>query len=172
MSNGVARRSLQQKVSITLFTVMVALAFLSFIVLKQVVAPAFDELELKEAETNLIRAVKAISNDLENLSAITGDWGVWDDAYAYVTGEDPAFQESNLDRPTLANLGLAMLAIYDADANLVWGQVEHDSAAAGLDVLGILDPGTRTAARLMTHRRTAAHRSRSDADQLLANRSQ
>ncbi len=46
MSNGVARRSLQQKVSITLLAVMAALALLSFIVLKEVVAPAFDELEL------------------------------------------------------------------------------------------------------------------------------
>jgi sensor domain CHASE-containing protein len=151
MSNGVSRRSLQEKASITLLAVMAVLALLSFIVLKEVVAPAFDELELKEAQTNLNRAEKAIANDLDNLSAIAGDWGLWDDAYSYVTGEYPAFQSSNLERPTLANLDLAMLAVYDASADLMWGQVENDGSASDLSVLGILDPGTKTAAHLITH---------------------
>jgi len=151
MSNGVAQRSLQQKVSIVLLAVMGALAVLSFIVLKEVVSPAFDELELSEAQTNLNRAGKAIANDLENLSAITGDWGLWDDAYSYVTGQYPGFEDSNLDRPTLTNLDLAMLAVYDVDGNLIWGQVDGGESAGDLSVLGILDPGTPTADHLITH---------------------
>ena len=134
MSKRVARRSLQEKVSITLLAVMVVLTLLSFLVLKDVVAPAFDELELSQARTNLIRAEKAIANDLDNLSAITGDWALWDDAYAYVTGQNPAFEDSNLDRPTLANLDLALLAVYDIDANLVWGQAD------GLKILDVVNP--------------------------------
>jgi len=140
-----------------LLAVMAALALLSFIVLKEIVAPAFDALELNEAQTNLNRAGKAIANDLENLSAITGDWGLWDDAYAYVNGEYPGFEDSNLDRPTLANLDLALLAVYDADAKLVWGQVENAESASDLSVLGILDPGTRTADYLITHKDLAGH---------------
>jgi sensor domain CHASE-containing protein len=157
MSNGVARRSLQQKVSITLFTVMVALSLLSFIVLNEVVAPAFDELERKEAETNLVRAVKAIANDLDNLSAITGDWGLWDDAYDYVMGEYPAFEDSNLARPTLANLDLSLLAVYDVDGGLIWGQVDTDESSDDLSTVGILDPGTHTADRLISHTDPAGH---------------
>jgi hypothetical protein len=72
MSNRVAQRSLQQKVSIALLAVMGALAVLSFVVLNEVVSPAFDELELSEAQTNLNRAGKAMANDLENLSALRG----------------------------------------------------------------------------------------------------
>lgn len=151
MSNGAAQRSLQQKVSFALLAVMGALAVLSFIVLKEVVSPAFDELELSEAQTNLNRAGKAIANDLENLSAITGDWGLWDDAYAYANGDYPAFADSNLDRPTLTNLDLAMLAVYDIDGNLIWGQVEGGETPRDLSVLGILDPGTSTADYLIKH---------------------
>ena len=151
MSNGVTKRSLQEKVSITLFAVMGALSVLSFIVLKEVVAPAFDELELVEAEANLNRAEKAIANDLDNLIAITGDWGPWDDAYDYVTGEYPAFEDSNLDRPTLANLDLALLAIYDTDANLIWGEAVRGDSAVELDELRILEPGTQTADLLISH---------------------
>ena len=157
MSNGVAHGSLQEKVTITLLGVMAVLALLSFIVLKEVVAPAFDALELKQAETNLIRAEKAIANDLENLSAIAGDWGLWDDAHDYVTGAYPGFQNSNLDRPTLANLDLAMMAVYGVNANLIWGQVENGGLASGLDVLGILEPGTRIADQLITHTDPAGH---------------
>jgi sensor domain CHASE-containing protein len=130
---------------------MGALAVLSFVVLNEVVSPAFDELELSEAQTNLNRAGKAMANDLENLSAITGDWALWDDAYAYVNGDYPAFADSNLDRPTLANLDLVMLAVYDVGGNLIWGQVESGESASDLGVLGILDPGTPTADYLITH---------------------
>ncbi len=151
MSSGLARRSLQQKVSITLLVVMVALALLSFMVLKEVVAPAFDELEIKEAQRNLNRAEKAIASDLENLNAINADWAVWDDAYGYVTGVNPAFEDSNLDRPTLDNLDLAMFAVYDVNANVIWGQVIKDESTEDLSVLGVLDPDTTTAAHLITH---------------------
>ena len=157
MSIGVAAWSVQEKVSITLLGVMGVLAILSFIVLKEVVAPAFDDLELNEAQTNLNRAEKAIANDLENLSTITGDWGLWDDAYDYVTGAYPAFEDSNLDRPTLTNLDLALLAVYDLDANLLWGQVDNGESAGDLSVLGILDPGTETASYLITHTDLAEH---------------
>lgn len=157
MSNGVAQRSLQEKVSITLLTVMIALALLSYMVLTEVVAPAFDELEIHEAQSNLNRAEKAIANDLDNLSAITGDWGLWDDAYDYVTGVYPAFQDSNLDRPTLANLNLAMLAVYDVDGDLIWGQVDNGESSDGLSVLGILEPGTKSAASLITHTNPQGH---------------
>lgn len=157
MSNGAARRSLQRKVSITLFTVMIALSFLSFLVLKQVVAPAFDELERQQAETNLVRAVKAISNDLDNLSAIVGDWALWDDAFDYVTGDYPYFEESNLARPTLSNLDLSLLAVYDADHQLLWGQVADGDTTTDVGALGILDPGTSTAKALITHTDPSGH---------------
>lgn len=157
MSNGIAQRSLQEKVSIALFAVMAVLAVLSFIVLKDIVAAAFDELELRQARTNLIRAEKAIANDLENLSAITGDWALWDDAYAFVTGRNPAFRDSNLDRPTLTNLDLALLAVYDIDANLLWGQVDDGKSTHGLQSLGILDRGTTTAEYLLAQKNPAGH---------------
>ena len=151
MSIGVADWSVQKKVSVTLLGVMGVLAMLSFIILKEVVAPAFDKLELSEARTNLNRAEKAIANDLENLSVITADWAFWDDAYDYVTGEYPAFEDSNLVRLTLTILDLDLLAVYDVDANLLWGQVSNGESAGDVSVLGILDPGIDSTNQLITH---------------------
>jgi sensor domain CHASE-containing protein len=157
MSNSKAARSVQEKMTITLLVVVAVLGVLSFVTLQNVVAPAFDKLELDEARTNLIRAQRAIRNDLDNLSAIAGDWGLWDDAYDYVRGEYEYFEESNLDRPTLTNLDLNLLAVYAADGSLVWGRVENADSELGIDSLQVLDPGTETADYLITHTELDAH---------------
>lgn len=136
---------------------MAALAIFSFVTLQNIVAPAFDRLETEEARTNLVRAQRAIQNDLENLSAIAGDWGLWDDAYDYVRGEYPAFEDSNLDRPTLANLNLNLLAVYDANSDMLWGQVEFDDMQRQVDELQVLQPGTATAEYLIVHSDSASH---------------
>jgi sensor domain CHASE-containing protein len=151
MSKGEFGESLQEKVTVTLFVVMGALALISYVTLQQVVAPAFDQLELDQARTNLVRAERAIQNDLENLNAITGDWGLWDDAYDYVRGEYPAFEDSNLDRPTLTNLGLNLLAVYDVDAGLIWGELDHGGGADNISRLGVLDGDSHTADFLIKH---------------------
>ena len=151
MSKKAAAQSLQEKVSVTLFVVMGALALLSYVTLQNVVAPAFDKLELDEARMNLIRAERAIQNDIMNLNAITGDWGPWDDAYYYARGEYPAFEDSNLDRPTLENLGLNLLAVYDVRGEPIWGNVIYQDELVDLGMLGILNSGTDTWAYLVSH---------------------
>ena len=151
MSNGVTRKSLQEKVSLTLIGVMAILAMFIYTTLHRVVAPAFDQLELDEARTNLVRAERAIQNDLQNLHAIAGDWALWDDAFEFVGGQYPAFEESNLDRPTLTNLGLNVLAMYDSTRNLVWGQVDYNDSSLAPDSLRILDPDSSTAGFLLNH---------------------
>ena len=110
MSNGFSALSLQQKVSLTLLAVMTVLAVLSYAILTSMIAPAFDRLELDTARTNLNRAANSIQTDLDNLDAMVRDWAPWDDAYAYARGEYPEFEQSNLNRPTLAHLNLNPLA--------------------------------------------------------------
>jgi len=157
MSNTSATKSVQEKMTMTLLVVVTALALLSYGTLQKVVAPAFDKLELDDARTNLVRAQRAIQNDLDNLNAIVGDWALWDDAYDFVRGEYPYFEESNLNRPTLSNLDLNLLAIYDADASLIWGRVEHADADHGIESLQVLDPGTESAEFLLTHTELDSH---------------
>ncbi len=151
MSNGMSRQSLQEKVSLTLLIVMSVLALLSYMTLQSIVAPAFDKLELDEARTNLIRVERAIQNDVDNLNTITGDWGQWDDAYDYVRGEYPAFEDSNLDRPTLATLGLSLLAVYDVYGDLIWGQLIHQGELEEIDGLGVLSKHNASSSTLLNH---------------------
>ncbi|HEX2138924.1 MAG TPA: CHASE4 domain-containing protein, partial [Woeseiaceae bacterium] len=144
--------SLQQKMFVTLLTVMAVLVLLSWMILHRTVVPAFEKLELAAAHTNMIRVQRAIQEDLAQLSAIAGDWAPWDDAYAFVQGRYPGFVKSNLDRPTLANLDLDLLVIYDLAGNMLWGELIRDGTLADPGVLGVFEPGNPVLERLVSHR--------------------
>jgi sensor domain CHASE-containing protein len=137
MSNKFAQLPLQRKVSLTLLLTITAFALISYAILSGVITPAFENLELSAAKTDLVRAERAIDAELANLSAVTADWAPWDDIYEYVSGRSPGFEKSNLVRPTLANLGLDLMAVYAVDSELMWSQLlvegeEHDIAELGI----------------------------------------
>ncbi len=151
MSNRPGSLPLQTKVSLTLAVLIGTFIVLSYAILDAVIKPAFDDLEQSAAEVDLTRAEMAIRADIENLEAITADWAPWDDIYYYVLGEYPGFRKSNLDRPTLTNLGLDFMVVYPLKGDFLWGQVLVDGADRDPRELGILDPGHHSYAALTAH---------------------
>jgi sensor domain CHASE-containing protein len=144
MSNGLQTWSLQKKVSVTPAAVMSTLLLLTYVILNSIVGPAFDRLEIDDAERNLVRARRAIRSDLDMLDAIVRDWASWDDAHNYASGIDPEFRKSNLERPTLNNLNLDLLLVLDADGRELWGEALHEGRAMAPSALGIFDDGERS----------------------------
>jgi len=127
------------------------------LILRAVITPAFEALELEAAHADLVRADQAIQTDIENLEAVTLDWAPWDDIYEYVSGRNAGFQKSNLERPTLTNLGLDMMAVYERGGRLKWGQLLFDGDDLPLEDLALLgseDP----AAHLLTEHANADSR--------------
>lgn len=151
MSNGLGSLSLQKKVSASLLGVMLAFGLLSYLILNAVITPAFDDLENNAAQTDLIRAQRAIHADLDQLQSSTGDWAPWDDAHAYVRGENPAFISINADIPTLINLDLNLMLFYDVEDEPLWGQFVQDGKGADLAGLGVFEQGSRETERLVSH---------------------
>ena len=151
MRGKIAALSLQQKVSVTLLTVMGAFVVLTYLILNATVAPAFSEMEIAAAETNLVRARHAIRNDLDNLAAIVGDWAPWDDAFYYARGENPGFTRSNLNRPTLENLELDALLIYDNTGRRLWGELLLDGKLIDPEPLGVFNADNPQADSLIRH---------------------
>ena len=152
MRGRLASLSLQHKVSVTLLAVMASLVLLSYLVLSTTVAPAFANLEQATAEKNIVRTERAIQNDLQNLSATVGDWAPWDDAHAFARGENPGFPRSNLDLPTMVNLDVDLLVIYNARGDVLWCHLLQDGKSVDYDSLGILGSDSPETARLIHHR--------------------
>jgi sensor domain CHASE-containing protein len=157
MSNTKANGSLQRKVSLRLSLAMAVFIVGVFLILRAVITPAFEDLELDAAHADLVRADQAIQTDIENLEAVTLDWGPWDDIHEYVSGRNPGFQKSNLVRPTLTNLGLDMMAVYELGGRLRWGQLLHDGNELPLENLALLGEGD-PAAHLLTEHASADSR--------------
>jgi two-component system NtrC family sensor kinase len=151
MSNAYASLPLQRKVALTLLLTISAFAAISYVILSDVITPAFEDLELEAARSDLVRARQAIQTDIQNLQATTWDWATWDDNYYYVQGQNPAFQKSSLDRPTVDNLDLNLVAFYGRDSRLVWELLLVDGEVHDLQELGILHEDDPTFAKLTRH---------------------
>jgi sensor domain CHASE-containing protein len=156
MSGNATAMPLQSKVSLTLAILIAGFTLASYLILRAIVIPAFADIERAAAEADLKRAAMAIEADIENLEAVTADWAPWDDIYYYVRGQNPDFARSNLDRPTLVNLGLDFMTIYRADGSRAWGQLLVDGRETAIDELGLISPGDPAAARLTRHESPAS----------------
>ena len=151
MSNRQTSIPLQSKVFLALVLLTATFVLVSYTILKSVIAPAFDDLEIDAARSDLHRAEAALWADIENLEAVTADWAPWDDIYYFVSGQNPGFRKSNLERPTLINLGLDMMAIHAADGRLVWSQLLVDGEEVPTGSLHVLNPDRAESAGLVEH---------------------
>ena len=156
MSQRARSLPLQTKASLTLWIVVAGFTVLSYVILRTVIAPAFDKLEMDAAATDLIRAERAMQADIENLSALTADWAPWDDIHDYVRGENPAFRKSNLDRPTLVNLELDFMAVFALDGKMMWSQVLTGTEEHPVSDLKILNADNPMSAALAHHETSAS----------------
>jgi len=151
MLNARSKLPLQTKVVMTLLLTISAFAVISYLTLSRVITPAFDDLELAAARSDLVRAEQAIRTDIRNLQAITADWAPWDDIHDYALGRNPGFRKSNLDRPTLDNLDLDMMAVYGTDGRYLWAQLLVDGEQRDLAELRVLDPDDPAFGKLTEH---------------------
>ncbi len=110
----------------------------SLLILKFAIAPAFNALESDAAVTDLDRSEMAIDTQLQQLTAIAGDWAPWDEPYAFAMGENPDFVWRNIDLNTLRNIELELMQYYDANGQLLWSGYIDDEQLASLDSLGRL----------------------------------
>jgi sensor domain CHASE-containing protein len=151
MSNSAASMPLQSKVSVTLLFAIAAFIGLSYLILRVLIAPAFDDLEMRAAHSDLVRAEQAIQTDIDNLEAVTADWAPWDDIHDYVRGANPGFRKSNLDRPTLTNLGLDFMAVYALGDERLWAQLLYEGTERPVAELGVFERGDPRSSMLTSH---------------------
>ena len=76
--------------------------------------------EQNAIQRDLQRVEKALERELDNLSAITGDWAIYDETYQFVQDLNPAFIETNPTPSTFANLSLNLIAIVSPDGTIAF----------------------------------------------------
>ncbi len=84
-----------------------------------IAARSFERLERSAVTDNISRLQAAYDSELGKLAIMAGDWGIWDDTYHYVLGEQPDYVTTNLTDETLDNLGAHVVAFYAVDGTLI-----------------------------------------------------
>jgi diguanylate cyclase (GGDEF)-like protein len=104
------------------FVQVALLVFLSLGVLMTLyffVLPGVESIERQSAQTDMDRAHNAITAEQDRLWVLARDWGVWDDAYQFIEGENAEFVESNFDGDTLGGLHMDYMLIAKIDGSPV-----------------------------------------------------
>ena len=82
----------------------------------------FDRLEQAGVQRDAGRVSEAVQSELRSLAVLCKDWGVWDEAYAFVRDGNPAFIKTNLGWDSLlGSTQVQLLVILDPGGRIVWG---------------------------------------------------
>ena len=97
----------------------VALIAALYLVLSSTFIRSFDELEHSQATEATGRLQKAVQENRNAMLVQLTDWATWDDAYGYVTGKKPDFDEANLTQAILETSSLSFMIFTDVKGKII-----------------------------------------------------
>lgn len=114
--------TLRRKIIIAVAGVIALFVIANHAIIAQLVFPTFVALEEDQARSDMARITAAIERETEHLGGFVADWAAWDDTYAYIDDRNEDYAESNLGVWTFTDNSLSVIAYYDLNGSLVWGQ--------------------------------------------------
>ena len=121
------RMTLRQKTLLMVGGTLTVLIGILYVVSREVLLRGFGKLEEQLMQRDTQRGIDALQNELADLHDKAGDWANWDDAYAYIEDESPAFVASNLQDTTFIDLRLNLLMLIKTSGRVVYGKaIDHD----------------------------------------------
>jgi len=114
---------LNTKIGLILVVPMVIAAGALAWMLRSEVMTRFLALERAELLQHHDRLLHAIDAEFKALSRLSVDWGVYDETYSFVAGENPGFVESTMTASTFENLEIDGVLVLGADSQVLgaWG---------------------------------------------------
>ena len=146
------RFTLRAKTSLIMVATTLTLLIIVYIPVRIHFLQIFADVEVQRSQTNVQRALNAISDLLDSLNRITADWSAWDDSYLFIQGLDPSFVESNLESDrTFINLGLNFVLFFDASGKIVFERVLDPTTNAGIPIPTGFRAHIRPGSSLLSH---------------------
>lgn len=73
-----------------------------------------------QIESDIKNVYSFINKKLEKQDSLVIDWGRWDDTYNFVETLNEDYIISNLNQPTIDNLGISFMLFYNANSELIY----------------------------------------------------
>lgn len=143
--------SIRKKMLLIVLAVAVSLTVILYGTSQTILLSSFQQLEEQTIRQNVQRVLNMLANELNRLNTNTRDYARWDDAYAFIRGQNADFPARNLQDNVFANLGLNVMAFISNDGEAMFAKAVDLQSGAPRDLpLGLashLQPGDP----LLTH---------------------
>ena len=93
-----------------------------FSVSSAILLHGFERVEAQAMHQNLERALDALNQDFEILSATVRDYAVWDDTYAFITNRDPGYIKLNFNQAMWESFNLHLILMVLPSEQVVFSQ--------------------------------------------------
>jgi diguanylate cyclase (GGDEF)-like protein/PAS domain S-box-containing protein len=130
------RVTLSQKTALIVALFVTANVAIGYSIHRSVVAPEFSDLEQREVEKNVQRAVDAIQREAFLVDALAHDSASWDAIYEFVKSHDSDFYESNYSPSVLKATVLDWVVIVDSSGEVVSGPTRDVRSGELLEIAG------------------------------------
>lgn len=104
-------------------TAVVGLLGMNAAALHTTVMPTFSQLEMQAAQTNAERVLAAFGNEQTHLQTVASDWGVWDQSYGYMQGDNPDWLDQNLYYDAFVSMDNEAAYLVRADGEVAYAGV-------------------------------------------------
>jgi diguanylate cyclase (GGDEF)-like protein len=117
-----ASLNIQTKTWLIMLVILPVCIMVNLFVLRSVLLTRFIDLEEAYIQDNLVRVIKAVSQELVHLNKLNVDWAHWDDTYEFMLTKAPDYITSNLTEDAASGLSLNFFYFIDNQGGIVWGQ--------------------------------------------------
>ena len=111
------------------FSLIVLVCLLSAglkVILYQVVKPEFEQLEKAQFIEDIGHTKNLLIQESKRLETLAYDWGVWDQTYAFVSGNNPDFEQSNLSETTIESLDISQMFFVKQQGKVIWSHSHNN----------------------------------------------
>ncbi len=113
---------LRGKTLILMIVTILSLTIGFSIISQNVFISSSAESENNYAQLTLNNAINSLNNSLDSLNDSVNDWSSWDDAYNYVSGNFPAFENRTLINESFSRLNVNFILFADNNGKIVYAK--------------------------------------------------
>ncbi|MDI9246172.1 diguanylate cyclase [Marinobacter sp. CHS3-4] len=123
--------SISTKTALPIILMAILLSLSAFLIQRNLILPAFTNIEKDQAKDNIDRVVRRLEGELRTVDFTVYDWSSWDDTYRFLEDQNDAYVSSNLNADTFWNYGFEIALMMDMEGTPVWAGVYDFQAEEG-----------------------------------------
>ncbi|MCH7644800.1 MAG: EAL domain-containing protein [Myxococcales bacterium] len=129
--------TLSQKTALIVALFATANVAIGYSIHRSVVAPEFFDLEQREVEKNVKRALEAIQREAFLLGVLAHDTASWDAGYEFAKSRNPDFYKSNLSPASFKTTVLNLVIVVGSSGELISGPIRDVQTGEPLEIAGL-----------------------------------